>query len=274
MLNMCTSCKYFDTCGDFDRVEPCTGYAPGIAPLYAIDNALDAARKNRDDLKSVLDAKHANYGAFYDAKKAARLAGDAARLGALTEAAAAALDDIAATEDKKRALDDAIAVLNNNRIVSIMYDALPAIKTAFMKYARKPYGEKTRAKIADEIKTYCGVRAYIDTTLYNRNNINVYTDIHGARDIYIYSAIDPETNTRPQFLIDNKINPAAFNALECNYNPGRYVVNIEEYLKERAARREAIKAAEKALSNAAAVYNNLSVLDNDRALTVFNTGIR
>lgn len=51
MTNICISCKYFNTCGDVERVEPCKGYFNGATTLNAIDHELSAARIHRDSLK-------------------------------------------------------------------------------------------------------------------------------------------------------------------------------------------------------------------------------
>lgn len=277
MTNTCISCKYFNTCGDVERVEPCNGYFNGAATLNAIDHELNAARVRRDSLKEERARLDDVFSGLSEKRRAARIEKNVAEYNALTPAINETLNAIAAIETKTRRVNETIAILNNNKTIFAINSAVPVIIDEFTKYAGRPYGEKTRQKISDAIKTRCGVRAYIDTSCYGKTAIDIYSDIIGyCPDARIYSTFDTENNTRTTFLTDdNKINAAAFENMQITaYNASNYVVNIDAYLTERAARRERIDAAKKELERAAADYNAFAVLPDDRCNTYFKTDLK
>lgn len=277
MNNICISCKYFNTCGDVERVEPCQGYFNGAITLNAIDHELNAARTHRDSLKDERARLDDVFSGLSEKRRAARIEKNAAEYNALTPAIDETLNAIAAIEIKARRIDETIAILNNNKTIFVINSAVPVIIEEFTKYAGRPYGEKTKQKISDAIKTRCGVRAYIDTSCYGKTAIDIYSDIIGyCPEARIYSAFDTENNTRTVFLTDdNKINAAAFENIQIStYNVNNYVVNVDAYLTERAARRERIETAKKELERAAADYNAFAVLPDDRCNTYFKTDLK
>ena len=278
MTNTCISCKYFNNCGDIERVEPCQGYFNGATTLNAIDHELNEARIHRDNLKQERARLDNVFSGLSEKRRAARIAKNAAEYDALTPAIDETLNAIAAIETKTRRVDETIAILNNNKNIFVVNSAVPVIIEEFTKFAGRPYGEKTRQKISDAIKTRCGVRAYIDTTnYYNRTTIDLYSDILGyCPDARIYSTIDTENNTRTEFLTDdNKINAAAFKNVQIStFSADNYIVNIDAYLTEHAARRERIDAAKKELERAAADYNAFAVLPNDYCNTYYKTDLK
>lgn len=277
MTNTCISCKYFNTCGDVERVEPCQGYFNGATTLNAIDHELNAARVHRDSLKEERARLDDVFSGLSEKRRAARIEKNAAEYNALTPTINETLNAIAAIETKTRRVNETIAILNNNKTIFVINNAAPVIIEEFTKYAGRPYGEKTRQKISDAIKTRCGVRAYIDISDYGKRAIDIYSDMIGyCPDARIYSTFDTENNTRTPFLTDdNKINAAAFENMQITtYNANNYVVNIDAYLTERAARRERINAAKKELERAAADYNAFAVLPDDRCNTYFKTDLK
>lgn len=278
MTNICISCKYFNTCGDVERVEPCQGYFNGATTLNAIDHELNAARIHRDSLKEERARLDDVFSGLSEKRRAARIAKNAAEYDALTPVIDETLSAIAAIETKTRRVNETVAILNNNKIIFVINSAVPVIIEEFTKYAGRPYGEKTQQKISDAIKTRCGVRAYIDTSYYSgKTAIDIYSDIIGyCPDARIYSTFDTENNIRTTFLTDdNKINAAAFENMQIStYNASNYVVNVDAYLTERAARRERIDTAKKEFERAAADYNAFAVLPDDRCNTYFKTDLK
>ena len=277
MTNICISCKYFNTCGDVERVEPCKGYFNGATTLNAIDHELSAARIHRDSLKEERARLDNVFSGLSEKRRAARIAKNVTDYDALTPAIDETLSAIAAVETKTRRIDETISILNNNKIIFVINNAVPVIVDEFTKYAGRPYGEKTKQKISDAIKTRCGVRAYIDTSYYGKTAIDIYSDIIGyCPEARIYSTFDTKNNTRTVFLTDdNKINAAAFENIQIStYNASNYVVNVDAYLKERAARRERIDAAKKEFERAAADYNAFAVLPDDRCNTYVKTDLK
>lgn len=76
------------------------------------------------------------------------------------------LEDIKSRIAKKRAVESemienseniknlkiTMKILKNNARVALFYDVLPVALEILAKYSGKPYGEKTRQKISDEVK--------------------------------------------------------------------------------------------------------------------------
>ena len=68
---------------------------------------------------------------------------------------------LAAAEQKSRDLRISLKLVENNYRVATFHEVLPVVLEILAKYKGKPYGEKTRAKIYDEIKAATGAGVYI-----------------------------------------------------------------------------------------------------------------
>jgi hypothetical protein len=93
--------------------------------------------------------------------------------------------EIIKTSEKVQDLKITIKMLTNNAKRALFVEMVPAIITTLDKYKNKPYGEKTRDKISDEIKTATGCRCYIKNS-YGDSEINIYPAIY-SHEIKIYT---------------------------------------------------------------------------------------
>lgn len=121
-----------------------------------------------------------------------------------------------ANADKIRDLSNAIynkeierRILRANARTALLSEALPVILKAFEKYNGKPYGEKTRDKIREEVKK-AGYSFYIEG--YDKHRIVIYTlDENGYKthaDETTGAAYDEAGHIQSIITKDNKINIA------------------------------------------------------------------
>ena len=179
--------------------------------------------------------------------------GDKDAAGKLDKANAAT----AAAERAINHLEIFNAVLRDNKRQAIAAAAAPAVLEVLRKYNGKPYGEKTRAKISEEVRQLCGCRFYIrDFSPYASEagylipedvpGVNRYG--WGADDLTLYTTYDAATKSRPLLLDENnKINAAAAELLKLGY--------CAPYVEDACARAQEIEAARAALEDARTAYN-------------------
>jgi hypothetical protein len=122
-----------------------------------------------------------------------------------------------------------IKMLKNNAKRALYIETVPAIIETLKKYNNKPYGEKTRDKISDEIKTATGCRCYIKNS-YSDSEINIYPAIYN-HEIKIYTKDFKILNN------DNKIQVPTAENLKLYY--------INEYIENIPAAIKAMKSAYK-----------------------------
>lgn len=106
--------------------------------------------------------------------------------------------------------------LNSNARAALFEEAIPAIIEALKPYARKPYGEKTRAKIREEVKK-AGYSFYFDGSRPYRVEIALLKDGYTCGETTTGHAIN-EGGLMDGFITDdNKINIANVSA-RCIYD--------------------------------------------------------
>lgn len=262
MINTCKSCKYFNQCGDFSRIEKCDGYVSELPTVEAIEEriklvetALDIQKRARTENKNKSSELYADYRALVRTDREAEIEAVKSALDAVHKSG----ENIAHEIEREEALH---AVLANNRKIVLVNDALTVVIEEFTKFNGKPYGEKTRRKISDAIYEKCGFRAYIETPDYS--NIRDSMTIYKGCDVQetLYTPYNTETAKRPQLLIENKINADAVRQLATRYfTINDYVVNPAEYVAELTERKNAIEEAKKALNKATGEYNAVAIND-------------
>lgn len=135
-------------------------------------------------------------------------------------------------------------ILRANARAALLAEALPVILKAFEKYNGKPYGEKTRDKIREEVKK-AGYSFYIDG--HENYKIVVYTlDENGYRthaDEATGAAYDEAGHIASIITKDNKINIA--NVIIKPYGD-KYTENTTEAAAQTA---DAIRAYSEAVEN-------------------------
>lgn len=158
--------------------------------------------------------------------------------------------------EKLPALQLAAAIWRDNTRRALLEELKPAAASILAKYNGKPYGEKTRAKIAEEMKAATGYRVYISDNG-SRAEMGFYQSTG-----YTWKAEELElsyyhgTGEKPALLENNRINAAAADELRA--------YNLREYIEDPAAHVEKIMeayreadAAAKAYTDAANKYNAL-----------------
>lgn len=196
-------------------------------------------------------------------------------------------DDSALVEYKKRRAEkDAINGALSNDIYSLkiqnrllmhniktafICDTLPVVVDVLNKYAGKPYGEKTKQRINDEIKTACGCYIYFD---------NYYLNVcvsgcvgHSNNDYKVTIKYDKDANNDTNFLIGNKIQPLSMDILNIYGSHAGIIENVSEYANNIInLRREIFKKAD-ALNDEIKKYNSLTtdfLPDINTYISIFN----
>lgn len=167
------------------------------------------------------------------------------------------LERIKQASDKETRAKIAQHFYRNNSRAAFVAEFLPTLENLLKKYAGKPYGDKTRDKIAQEFLTLTGARLYIQ-----RERAAAHFPAVGVDSIEFYARKD---NAPALFLIDNKINPlkageihAAYIAEFCEDIP----VAVENLIQKRA---EIVNKAQELAKMCddynAATVGNLPLLD-------------
>lgn len=179
----------------------------------------------------------------------------AARMAARKEYAA----ELAALEASAKAARLAGALLKNNAKLAFFAEAGPVVAAIWSKYAGKPYGEKTREKIRDEIKAAAGVYMYIKSGDFNISEI----DADGWRrpggyEITCGPKYRPEGG-RPALLVDNKIQAINFDDLEILYINKMYFDDVPAAVGDMIKKLYAAQQIAKRLNEACAAFNVYAV---------------
>ena len=154
-------------------------------------------------------------------------------------------------------------ILKNNARVALFYDVLPVALEILAKYSGKPYGEKTRQKISDEVKEKTNCRFYIDSR-YGSHSFEVYPVDGFGNDYNISCGTEYTNGNKKPLLIDNKIQLVTFDEIGLYYIAREYVEDIPQRVEElKAIYKEAV-AKQKELEEICSRYNSLAVGDLDR----------
>ena len=246
--NTCIKCKYFKTCGGANGGAPCKGYKRITRADILTD--IQAARATIETLENAKKAYSEKWRALFDKyKKAARDNGpEAARIGKKM--------DMLKNDEKNTAaliadINTKIAILKNNYRIALFDETIPAVIDVLTKYNGRQYGEKTRAKIRDEIKAAAGINFYI--------NCRSWCDEIIISDEYLSynSQLEIYTRTDEHILINNRISAPTADALTMNYDI--FIDDPAERVKELKKAYNAARDIQRALENACKEYNNLTV---------------
>lgn len=110
------------------------------------------------------------------------------------------LTDLKKAEETTKNLSLTVKFLQNNARIALFNDVMPVLLDILSKYKGKPYGEKTRDKIAKELEERIGARAYIGTR-YDTDEIRIYPS-NSFGNAY---TITVGTKPNEHILIENKI---------------------------------------------------------------------
>lgn len=163
-------------------------------------------------------------------------------------------------EETTRDLYLTVRLLQNNARVALFHDVMPVLLEVLAKYKGKPYGEKTREKIAKEVEERTGAKAYIDTK-YNRDKINIYS-AWGYRNTYSVTAetkYNAETKEYNRILIDNKIQVLPIECFEVWCIRPEYFEDISAAVAEMKELYNKAYSIQKELDSVCSAFNKYAV---------------
>ena len=172
---------------------------------------------------------------------------------------AAESDMMKATEEKKN-LQITIKILKNNAKIALFNEVIPVALEVLKKYAGKPYGEKTKEKISDEIKEKTNCRFYI-TSRWDSYSFDIYPMDGFGNDYNITCGSKYTNGERKPLLIDNKIQLITFDELELYYISRAYVEDIPQRVEDIKAAYSGAVAKQEELKAACDCFNALAVGD-------------
>lgn len=150
-----------------------------------------------------------------------------------------------------------IQILADNAKQAFFAENIGKICDIWNSYEGKAHGEKTAAKIRDELKAATGLYIFIGNK-WEDANIKIYSGYSNNMP-FSYMEVIPIWNGAKNPAIDNnnKIVPLSPDALRV-YNCGEYVENIGAHIKALRAAHKAAQKAEEAYKNAVSKYNELT----------------
>lgn len=152
-----------------------------------------------------------------------------------------------------------IEILKDNAAQALFIENIAIICEIWNKYEGKPHGEKTAAKIRDEIKAATGLTVCIGNSYFDAH-ITIYFYYNDTpRAPFDRLEIIPIWNGEKQSALDSnnkivKLNPENMRV----YNCGEYVEDVDAHvIKIREAHAAAITARD-IFQNAVSLYNDLT----------------
>lgn len=169
-------------------------------------------------------------------------------------------NDIVKLEEKKKALQITIKILNSNAKIALYNETLPTVLQVLAKYKGKSYGPKTEQKIKDEIKekTNCGF--YI-IERYSSQEYHIFPLEFISNDYNIVCGTKFIEGKKKNLLEDNKIQVPELKDLTIYYSSKEYIDNIPKRIKELKRLYKKAYEKQKELDAICSEYNNLAVGD-------------
>ena len=168
-------------------------------------------------------------------------------------------DMIKASEEKKD-LQITLKILKSNARIALFNEVIPVALEILAKYAGKPYGEKTKEKISDEIKEKTNCRFDI-TSRWDSYSFDIYPMDGFGNDYNITCGSKYTNGERKPLLIDNKIQLITFDEIELYYISREYVEDIPQRVEDIKATYAGAVAKQEELKAACDRFNALAVGD-------------
>ena len=178
------------------------------------------------------------------------------------EARKAVENDLTKASEKKKDLQITLKILQSNARIALFNEVLPVALDILSKYAGKPYGEKTKQKVSDEVKDAINCRFYINSHYGSDSYSYEIYPVDGVGNEYNISCGTEYTDgSKKPLLVDNKIQIVTFDEIELYYISREYVENIPQRIADlKAAYVEAV-AKQEELNAVCNRFNNLAVGD-------------
>lgn len=176
------------------------------------------------------------------------------------------ITDAMANENAKQAdLELSLKIQKNNAKLALFYNVMPIALDVLKKYENKPYGEKTKEKISNEVydKTQGKARFYI-TNKYTSTSYSYCIHGIGEKDWNGYDVecgCKYENGEQKPLLIDNKIQIVNMEDLCVWYISDEYVEDIQERIAKLKELYTNAYAKQKELQDACDKFNKLAVGD-------------
>ena len=168
-------------------------------------------------------------------------------------------DMIKASEGKKN-LQITLKILKSNARIALFNEVLPVALNILKKYSGKPYGEKTKQKISDEIKAVTNCRFYI-TSRWDSYSYDIYPVDGSGNDYNITCGTKYTNRGLKPLLVDNKIQLVTFDEIELYYIDREYVEDILKRVKDINAAYAEARVKQEELQAACSRFNALAVGD-------------
>lgn len=176
------------------------------------------------------------------------------------EARKAVENEMIENGERKKDLELTRKILKNNAKIALFNEVLPVALEILKKYSGRPYGEKTREKIAEEIKAATNCRFYIGSR-YDSHSFEVYpVDVVG-NDYNISCGAKHINGSKKPLLINNKIQLVTFDELELYYISNDYVEDIPHRVEELKRLYKEAVAKQKELDEICRSFNDRVVGD-------------
>lgn len=160
------------------------------------------------------------------------------------------------TAERTRDLHISVKLLTNNAKLALFAEVMPVALEVLAKYKGKPYGEKTREKIREEMKNRTGCNFWISTR-YSSEEYHISPVDRYNFDITVAPRYQDGQGKR--LLIDNKIQAVEMADLFVCYINKQYFEDIPEAVREIREAYDKARAAQEALEAACSEFNKLSV---------------
>jgi len=167
-------------------------------------------------------------------------------------AEAETLASVKREQDRNTAHRLAAEILKDNAKQAFYFEYISKICEIWNAYAGKPHGEKTAAKIREELHAATGYRVYIGNK-YGGANITIYTDRAPVDNFEIGNKSGEQSAALDS---DNKIIPLDPSALRVWYC-GEYVENVTAHIKQLKKKHAEARRAFEKLQDIASSYNEI-----------------
>lgn len=169
-------------------------------------------------------------------------------------------EEIAAAAERVRDLKISVALLKNNAKLALFAEVMPVALEVLAKYKGKPYGEKTREKISEEVKARTGCRFYISRRYsFGEAEYNIYPDgmPYGGYNITVGTKY--ENGQCKPVLVENKIQAVTMEDVTIHYINKRYFEDIPATVREMREAYEKAATLQKELEAACSAFRTYTV---------------
>jgi hypothetical protein len=176
-------------------------------------------------------------------------------------------NDMIKASEKKKDLQITLKILKSNAKIALFNEVLPVALEILKKYAGKPYGEKTRDKIAEEVKAATNCRFYINSR-YGSHSYEIYPVAGFGNEYNISCGTEYTDGSKKPLLFDNKIQTISFEEIALYYISREYVEDIPGRVEELKRLYVEAVAKQKELETICDTYNTLAVGDIEHIYSV------